>query len=130
MRHWKLIVGAVVVVLLVVGGASVFALSGGLGATAAGDVTDGPAASAAAKVAMKDNTFEPASVTVPAGTPVQIELSNPGQANHNFTSEALHVSTGPMKTGDVKTVSVTVPKGTTQFVCTWHQGMVIDVVGS
>jgi hypothetical protein len=27
-------------------------------------------------------------------------------------------------------VIVLVPKGTTQFVCTWHPGMVIDVVGS
>src|ERR687889_2320792 len=123
MRHWKLIVGGAAVVLLAVGAVAVFALSTGLGETAAGDVRPGPASGDATRVEMQDNRFEPASVSVAAGAPVMIELRNSGQANHNFTSEALHVSTGPMKPGDVTTVSVTVPQGTTQFVCTWHPGM-------
>ncbi|HEY7131107.1 MAG TPA: cupredoxin domain-containing protein [Candidatus Limnocylindrales bacterium] len=129
MRHWKLIVGGVVVVVLVLGAAAALALSNTLGEAAAGDVSSGPATGDAQHLTMKDNAFEPTSIEVAAGTPVQIELRNDGQANHNFTSEALHVSTGPMKTGDVKTVTITVPKGTTQFICTWHQGMVVDVVG-
>ena len=79
---------------------------------------------------MTDNAFEPSTVDVAAGTPVEIELRNNGQANHNFTSDALHVSTGPMRPGSIETMTVTVPKGTTRFVCTWHPGMVIDVDGA
>jgi plastocyanin len=79
---------------------------------------------------MHDNSFEPKSVSVTAGTSVEIELRNAGQTNHNFTSQALGVSTGPMEPGAVTTISLTVPEGTTQFVCTWHPGMVVDVVGN
>jgi len=32
---------------------------------------------------------------VAAGTPVEIEIQNSGQASHNFTSEARNVITGP-----------------------------------
>jgi plastocyanin len=130
MRHWKLIVGAVVVVVLLAGAAAALALTNTLGEAAAGDVSSGPATGEAQHLVMRDNAFEPTSITVASGSPVQIELRNDGQANHNFTSEALHVSTGPMKTGDVKTVTVSIPKGTTQFICTWHQGMTVDLVGS
>jgi hypothetical protein len=35
-----------------------------------------------------------------------------------------------MGAGDVKTITVTLPAGTTRFVCTWHPGMVVDVVGA
>jgi plastocyanin len=130
MRNWKLIVGVVVVVLLLVGGAAAFALTNTLGEAAAGDVRPGPADDPAAQVVMVDDRFEPTSINVPAGTTIEIELTNSGDASHNFTSEALNVSTGPMQAGDVTTVSLTVPVGATQFVCTWHPGMVIDVVGS
>ena len=116
--------GAIVVVVLAVGAAAALALNS-LGETAAGDVRPGPATSGASKVVMRDNVFEPTTASVAAGTPVEIEIPNSGPASHNFTSEALNVSTGPMQAGDVKTVSVTVPSGRTQFICTWHQGMVI-----
>jgi plastocyanin len=33
-----------------------------------------------------------------------------------------------MHHGDVTTVRFTAPKGTTQFRCTWHQGMVGQIV--
>lgn len=130
MRHWKLIVGALAVLVVIGGVAAVAVLGSGLGESAAGDVRDGPAAPGAAQVAMTDNAFEPTTVNVAAGAPVEIELRNDGQASHNFTSDALHVSSGPMQPGGIKTVTVTVPKGTTRFVCTWHPGMVIDVDGS
>jgi hypothetical protein len=35
-----------------------------------------------------------------------------------------------MQSGDVKTVTVTLPAGTTRFVCTWHQGMVVDITAA
>jgi len=130
MRYWKLIVVGVVVIVLVLGAAAALALTNSLGETAAGDVRPGPATDPAATVSMQDDRFEPTSISVPAGTQVEIELRNDGQANHNFTSQDLNVSTGPMKAGDVTTVKLTVPEGATQFVCTWHPGMVIDVVGT
>jgi plastocyanin len=130
MRHWKLIAAGVVLVLIVVGAAAALALGNGLGENAAGDVRTGPADAPAARLVMQDNTFEPASVSVPAGTPVEIEVRNDGAANHNLTSEALHVSTGPTQPGVVKTIVVTIPRGTTRFVCTWHSGMAVDITGS
>jgi len=129
MRQRKLIVGGGVAIVVVVGAAALFAMSNTLGEAAAGDVRSGSAPAAAAHVVMQDDSFAPASVSVAAGSQVEIELRNAGQANHNFTSQALHVSTGSMTPGEVKTVSITVPKGTTPFVCTWHPGMVIDVDG-
>jgi hypothetical protein len=71
----------------------------------------------------------PASVQVDAGVPATFWLHNAGQSNHNFTSTDLNVSTGPVKPGDVVTVTANVPVGPTQFVYTWHPGMVIEVVG-
>jgi plastocyanin len=129
MRHWKLIVGVVALIVVGTGAVAAVTLSNSLGETAAGDVRPGPATGEATRLVMHDDAFQPATVAVAAGTPVEIELRNAGQANHNFTSEALSVSTGPMGPGEVKTVSITVPKGSVQFVCTWRPGMVVDVVG-
>jgi plastocyanin len=132
MRIGRSIAVAIVVVGVLVVAVAAFALTLGnsLGETAAGDVRSGAAADAATRLEMQDDLFEPASVDVAAGTPVEIEVHNAGQANHNLTSEGLHVSTGPMEPGDVMTVTVTLPAGTTQFVCTWHQGMVVDVAAA
>src|SRR5262245_49434686 len=122
MRKRTLLIGtALVVVVLAVGvGIAAFALASGLGETAAGDLRQGPGGPDATAIAMVDNAFEPTTVEVTAGAPTEFELRNDGQANHNFTSTALGVSTGPMQPGDVATLTVTVPAGTTQFVCTWH----------
>jgi plastocyanin len=130
MRHWKLIVGGIVVLVLVLGAAAAFAATNSLGESAKGDVRPGPGAPTAMRVAMRDNAFDPTSIEVTAGSPVEIELHDEGQANHNFTSQDLDVSSGPVKAGEVTTVTLTVPLGTTHFVCTWHPGMAIDVVGT
>ncbi len=130
MRHWKLIAGAVALLVVLGAVGAVVVLGSGLGETAAGDLRPGPAGPGAAQVVMTDNAFQPATAEVAAGVPTEIELRNNGQVNHNFTSDALHVSTGPMQPGEVTTMTVTVPKGTTRFVCTWHPGMVIDVKGT
>jgi plastocyanin len=130
MKRWIVIGGLIVVALVVTAGVAIAVLGSGLGESAAGDVKDGPGDAGATKIAMGDNFFQPTSVNVPTGTTVQFELTNNGQVNHNFTSDALKVSTGPMTPGQVKTLSVAVPAGTTQFLCTWHPGMVISVTGS
>jgi plastocyanin len=98
----------------------------GLGESAGGNVQDGeaPPDSNAVEVIMRDSLFEPEVIEVPAGTPVTVEIRNDGAENHNFTIQSLNTSTGPMEGGDVKTVTFTPEAGTTEFVCTWHEGMV------
>jgi len=130
MKRWILVGGAIVVALVVVAGIALVVLGSAPGEAAAGDVREGPGDPGATVIAMKDNSFDPVSVSVPSGTPVQFQLTNDGQVNHNFTSDSLHVSTGPVKPGEVKTLTVAVPAGATQFLCTWHPGMVIAVTGS
>ncbi len=116
--------------LLIIGAMPLVAVAcGGLGETAGGDVHPGTAEPGATAIVMRDDTFEPASVDVPQGA-VQFELRNEGANNHNFTNEALKVSTGPVKPGEVVTVNVTIPAGANQFLCTWHPGMAISVTGS
>jgi plastocyanin len=132
MRNRRLLIGAgIVVVLVLIGGAiAAMVLAGGLGEKAAGDLQAGPGGPGSTAIVMHDNSFEPATVQVKAGAPTAFQLTNGGAANHNFTNSALGVSTGPMKPGDVATLTVAVPAGTTQFICTWHQGMTISVEAS
>jgi plastocyanin len=100
----------------------------GAGERASGDVHKGPAGAGAIRIVMEDSTFQPAVLRVPAGSPVKLEVRNDGKKNHNLTISGLDVSTGPMHQGDVMTVRFTAPKGTTQFSCTWHKGMVGQIV--
>jgi plastocyanin len=129
MRRWKVLIG-VAALVLIVGAGAVVALSNALGEKAAGDVRQGPGGPGATQIVMYDDTFQPGSVQVDAGVPATFEVRNAGQSSHNFTSTDLNVSTGAMESGDIVTVTVTVPKGTTQFVCTWHPGMVMEVIGT
>jgi plastocyanin len=130
MRRWIVIAGVAALLLVVVIGAGAAVIYGNaLGENAAGDVRPGPGGQGATQIVMQDDTFQPGSVQVAAGVPAMFELGNAGQSNHNFTSTDLNVSTGPMKPGDIVTVTTTLPKGATQFVCTWHPGMVIQVIG-
>jgi plastocyanin len=130
MRRWVVIAGvAALALVLVVGAVAVVVYGNALGENAAGDIRPGPGGAGATQIVMHDDSFQPGNVQVDAGVPATFELQNAGQSNHNFTSTDLNVSTGPMNPGDVVTVTATVPNGTTQFVCTWHQGMVIEVIG-
>jgi plastocyanin len=130
MRRWMVLIGVAALLLIVVVGAGAAVIYGNaLGEKAAGDVRPGPGGQGATQIVMQDDAFQPGSVQVDAGAPATFEVTNAGQSNHNFTSTDLSVSTGPMKPGDVVTVTATVPVGATQFVCTWHPGMVIEVIG-
>jgi plastocyanin len=125
MGCWRRLVATGVTVGLIV------VLAGcGKGETASGDVRSGPAAAGAVRLVMEDDRFQPEVLEVPAGSPVTVEVRNDGNRSHNFTIDSLGVSTGPMHHGDVKTVRFTAPKGTTQFICTWHKGMVGRVVAA
>jgi plastocyanin len=123
MGRWRILVAIGAAVGLIV------ALAGcGAGEQASGDARRGAAGAGAVRVVMQDDSFQPAVLRVPAGSPVTLEVRNDGQKNHNLTIAGLDVSTGPMHHGDVMTVRFTAPKGATQFRCTWHQGMVGQIV--
>jgi plastocyanin len=124
MIRWRLAFGFGVAVALAV------LLVGCAGETASGDVRSGAAGSGAIRVVMNDEVFQPDVLEVPAGTQVTLEITNAGEENHNFTIDDLDTSTGPMHPGDVMTVTFTAPKGTTEFRCTWHSGMVGGIVAT
>ncbi len=100
------------------------------GEKAAGNVRAGAAGPGAVRILMQDSTFQPQVLEVRAGSAVTVEVRNAGGKSHNFTIEGLHVSTGAMHHGDVKTVTFTAPKGSTEFSCTWHRGMVGRIVAT
>lgn len=88
-----------------------------------GDVTLGPADGDAIAVVAVDNAFEPQTVEAAAGEEVTIEVTNEGGTAHNFVVEDLDVSTGTLGSGEVATVTLTVPDGGVEYVCTLHGGM-------
>src|SRR4029453_14897930 len=89
-----------------------------------GNVAAGPATGAAAKVqAVDGNRFTPASLELPAGEQVTIQVTNSDDAAHDFAVEAAGLNTGTIQGGAVATATFTVPEGTTKFKCTFHRGM-------
>ena len=97
-----------------------------------GNVAAGPAAGAAAKIEAADgNRFTPATLELPAGDAVTIEITNADDRAHDFAIETADLNTGTIKAGAVATATFTVPRGTTEFACTFHRGMsgTIDVTG-
>lgn len=92
------------------------------------------AAAESIKVIMKDNLFEPKTLTVTAGKSVQIELKNEGQAVHN-----MHVLSAAQEGKDFSSAATINPgaenkftiklnkKGTYNFQCDYH---LPDMVGT
>jgi nitrite reductase (NO-forming) len=95
-----------------------------------GNVAAGPAAGAAAKIEAADgNRFTPATLELPAGDAVTIEITNADDRAHDFAIETADLNTGTIKAGAVATATFTVPEGTTEFVCTFHRGMTGTIEG-
>lgn len=88
-----------------------------------GDVTLGPADGDAISIVAVDNAFEPETVEAAAGEEVTIEVTNDGGVAHNFVVDDLDVSTGTLGSGEVATVTLTVPDSGVEYVCTLHGGM-------
>jgi plastocyanin len=69
---------------------------------------------------MKDNVFEPKTVTIPVGKEVEIHLDNQGAAIHNLVVETF---SSPILEGGAKgEMKVKFDKaGDVPFICAFHQ---------
>ena len=96
-----------------------------------GNVASSPAAGDAVKIqAVDGNRFTPATLQLPAGKEVTIEITNADDRAHDFAIEAADLNTGTIKAGAVATATFTVPEGTTKFKCTFHRGMTGTIQGA
>ena len=93
-----------------------------------GDVHQGAAGSDAVEVVLQDDAFVPDDLSLKAGIEVDVEVRNEGSNGHNFTIDALDLSTGTVEPGRVVTATFTVPNGTTEYHCTFHTSMRGEIV--
>jgi plastocyanin len=94
-------------------------------------VAAGSATGDAAKIqAAGGNRFTPATLKLPAGKEVTIEITNTDDRAHDFAIEAADLNTGTIEAGAAATATFTVPGGTTEFVCTFHRGMTGTIEGA
>jgi plastocyanin len=103
-------------------------LAGGLmaacgAAELTGNAASGPAPGDAIAIEAGDNFFEPEQVEVTAGEEVTVEITNTGDAAHDWTVDELELSTGVIPAGEVFHATFTAPDGDVEFVCTLHRGM-------
>ncbi len=89
--------------------------------------TPAPSAAAATtlELTMEDFRFEPTELTVAGGSQVTFQITNNGQAVHNFTSNDLGFQQFDVNINSTSEVTRTVPAkpGTYKFVCTYHPSM-------
>jgi len=95
-----------------------------------GDVHEGSAGSDAVAVVQQDDAFQPEALHLEAGTEVDVEVRNEGSNDHNFTIDALDLSTGTIEPGHMVTATFVVPNGTTEYHCTFHPGMRGEILAS
>ena len=77
-----------------------------------GNVASGPATEDAAKIqAAEGNRFTPATLELPAGETVTIEITNIDDTAHDFAIEAADLNTGTIPGGAVATATFAVPGG-------------------
>jgi plastocyanin len=79
--------------------------------------------------AVDGDRFTPATLELPAGEEVTIEITNTDDRAHDLAVEAAGLNTGTIEGGAVATATFTVPEGITQFVCTFHSGMTGTIEG-
>ena len=90
-------------------------------ATAAPAATTAPGAAGAPAattftVKLEDIFFDPKELTIPANTPVTIDLPNVGAAPHDFSIDALKISV-PVEPGDTGKVTINAPAGDYEYYC-------------
>jgi plastocyanin len=101
-----------------------------VGADPSGDIGPGPGGPDAEVVVMRDNEFDPAVLDLDAGATVTVEVRNSGGSWHDFTVDAVGLSTGVVRPDEVMTATFRVPEGTTEYRCTIHPDMSGEIVGA
>lgn len=91
----------------------------------AASVRAAPAQQQATVIEMRDNFFQPAQVTVRAGTTVT--WRNMGQRPHTATASNNAFNTGTVNPGAEMSVTLNTP-GTYDYFCQFHDGMVGSIV--
>jgi uncharacterized cupredoxin-like copper-binding protein/mono/diheme cytochrome c family protein len=107
--------------LTVAGGGAAATTSGGEQPAQPAQETTGGQAAAAQPVTIvagkpAELNFDPATVTIPAGTDVKITLKNEGALPHNFSIAALNISED-LAPGETKEITVNAPAGEYDFHC-------------
>lgn len=88
-----------------------------------GDVGSGPADGDAIELIAADNRFLPTTIEAKAGDEITVEVENTGDSPHEFQIEELDLNTGTIEPGRTAHATLTVPDGTTEFACAYHDGM-------
>jgi uncharacterized cupredoxin-like copper-binding protein len=87
------------------------------GATPAASPGASPEATGQITMEMKEFSFNPNKITIPADTDVTIELTNTGVLAHDFVVEKLNVSSGLVNPGEKKSVTFKAAAGSYEFIC-------------
>ena len=92
------------------------------GSSSGSDSKSAPAVSGQSsdKVSIKDFLYEPADVTVSAGT--EVTFTNEDSANHTATANDGDFDTGTLGKGDSKAITIDEP-GTYAYICSFHAFM-------
>jgi len=82
--------------------------------------TENATSKTSVNVVMDDFFFSPTFIQVTPGEKLTLSLTNMGQNTHTFTSTALNINQ-TLEPGVSFNVEATVPAGTTEYHCTFHQ---------
>jgi plastocyanin len=88
-----------------------------------GDVGRGPADNPDTRLVARDNTFDHIDIVGKTGEVMVVEVANLGETNHEFRIEDLGLSTGTIEPGETAHARFRVPRGVTEFQCSYHGGM-------
>lgn len=80
----------------------------------AAETADG---SEAVTIELSEMTFQPAEITIPAGTDVTLRIVNNGVASHNIAFAALGIHSRTLAAGEEVELVVNAPEGTYAFGC-------------
>lgn len=95
-----------------------------------GDVGYGPAPGGAEEILATDDRFNTPVIEADAGDALVVEVTNVGDANHEFSIPDAGLTTGTIEPGDSAWARFEVPRGTTTFVCSYHGDMEGVIKGS
>ena len=97
--------------------------NGNGGSTTAPATTESPApdsteTSGEVRIALEDNVFVPATLTVASGA--ELELDNEGEAPHTFTVDGQSIDV-EVAAGENGTATIDLESGTYDFICRFHE---------